>query len=205
MLAGTALVGGAAGRRAARGFSLIEFMITVALAALLLGLAAPSMLTWVRNSQIRTVTDSLQNGLRLAQNEALRRQRQVVFFLSQNAACDAANTATANGRFWVIRTVPLLDGEAAEIVQCGVLAEASAGTTVAGPTALCFGSAGRLVANATPGGGAACGTPANLNSYDVNRPESGYRRLRVTVSLGGQTRLCDPARTLSDTNPDGCP
>jgi type IV fimbrial biogenesis protein FimT len=192
-------------RGARRGFSVIELMITVVLAALLLALAAPSLSTWVRNSQVRTVADSLQNGLRLAQTEAVRRQRQVVFFLSDSAACTTANTASANGRFWVVRTVPLLDGEAAEVVQCGTLADVAAGTTITGPTALCFNSTGRVVANASPGGGAACVPDASgLHSYDVAR-SGADRSLRVTVALGGQTRLCDPARPLSDANPDGCP
>lgn len=191
--------------RAPRGFSLIEFMVTVTLAALLLGLAAPSFVAWIRNAQVRTVTDGLQNGLRLAQTEAVRRQRQVVFFLTTSAACDLANTAATNGRFWVIRTVPLLDGEAAQVVQCGVLADVAAGTTITGPTALCFSSSGRLVANAAPGGGAACTLDASgMSRFDVARAGAD-RALRVTVTLGGQTRLCDPARTLSDTQPDGCP
>lgn len=199
MLSAAAATGSRAGR-ARRGFSLIEFMVTVTLAALLLGLAAPPFATWIRNTQARTVTDSLQNGLRLAQTEAVRRQRQVMFFLSDNATCSTASTATANGRFWVIRTVPLLDGEDAEVVQCGVLAEAAAGSTITGPTTLCFSSSGRLV------GGGTCSTGA-LQRYDVARanPRSGDRPLRVTVSLGGHIRLCDPERTLSDTHPDGCP
>lgn len=191
------------GCAARRGFSLVEFMVTVTLAALLLSLAVPSFVTWIRNAQVRAVADSLQNGLRLAQTEAVRRQRQVVFFLTASAACDTANTATANGRFWLIRTVPLLDGETAQVVQCGVLADVAAGATISGPTAICFSSSGRLVANLAPGGGAAC-TASALNRYDVARAGSD-RSLQVTVSLGGQTRLCDPARTLSDTQPDGCP
>lgn len=192
-------------RCADRGFSLVELMVVVALAALLLSLAAPSLVAWVRNAQIRTLADSLQNGLRLAQTEAVRRQRQVVFFLSASPTCDTANTASANGRFWVVRTVPLLDGEGALVVQCGVLSDVAAGTSIAGPTAICFSASGRLVANATPGGGAACALDASgLNRYDVSR-SGAERALRVTVALGGQTRLCDPARTLSDTSPDGCP
>lgn len=195
----------AGGLAVARGFSLIEFMVTIALAALLLGLASPSFVTWTRNSQVRTVTDSLQNGLRLAQTEAVRRQRQVVFFLTNNATCDTANTASANGRFWVIRTVPLLDGETAQVVQCGVLSDVASGAAISGPTALCFSSAGRLVTNGTPGGGAACTIDASgTNTYDVTRTGAD-RSLRVLVSVGGQTRLCDPARTLSDSQPDGCP
>ncbi len=193
------------GRELRRGFTMIELMITVVLAALLLALAAPSMRLWVRNSQVRTVADSLQNGLRMAQTEASRRQRQVVFHLTNTAACTVANTAAANGRFWLIRTVPLLDGEASEVVQCGTLAEANAGVTITGPTATCFNATGRVVANATPGGGSACTPDASgLNRYDV-AASGADRVLRVTVSLGGQTRMCDPARTLSDAQPDGCP
>jgi hypothetical protein len=59
---------------------------------LLLGLAAPSFSQWTRNAQVRTVTDALQSGARLAQAEAVRRNRQVVFFLTNDAAC-AATTA----------------------------------------------------------------------------------------------------------------
>jgi type IV fimbrial biogenesis protein FimT len=195
-----------ASRSPRHGFSLIELMITITLAALLLSLAAPSFVTWVRNSQVRTVADSLQNGLRIAQTEAVRRQRQVVFFLTDNAACNTTNTATANGRFWIVRTAPLLDGETAEVVQCGVLADVAAGTTIAGPTVLCFSSTGRQVPNSAPDvGGATCTLDASgLSRYDVARAGSN-RTLRVLVALGGQTRLCDPARTLSDTQPDGCP
>jgi type IV fimbrial biogenesis protein FimT len=31
------------------------------------------------------------------------------------------------------------------------------------------------------------------------------RPLQVQIKLGGQVRMCDPARTLSATQPDGCP
>ena len=41
-------------------------------------------------------------------------------------------------------------------------------------------------------------------TYDITIPNAD-RPLRVLVALGGQVRLCDPAKTLSNTNPDGCP
>ena len=66
------------------GFTLVELMVTISLLAILLALAAPSFSTWIRNAQVRTVSDSLQNGIRLAQAEAIRRHRQVVFFLDQS-------------------------------------------------------------------------------------------------------------------------
>jgi type IV fimbrial biogenesis protein FimT len=189
----------------ARGFTLIELIVTITLLSLLLGLAAPSFGLWVRNAQVRAVTDGLQAGIRLAQSEALRRNRQVVFFLTDDRACTNTIAATVDGPFWSIRTVPMLTGEAAEVVQCGQLADTSAGVTVDGPTAaMCFNSMGRQVANAATGvtnGNCTLGT--GDSNFDVS-VAGGDRPLRVSVSLGGRTRLCDPSRTLSATHPDGC-
>lgn len=191
----------------ARGFTLVELMVAITLLALLLLLAMPSFTTWIRNAQVRTVSDALQNGLRLAQAEAVRRHRQVVFYRTNATTCTAATAAEDGGAFWVVRTVPLLNGDdAAEAVQCGQLADVAAGVAIAGATALCFNSAGRQVANANPDiGGAACALDANgTSTFDVSQ-DNADRPLRVLVTLGGSVRLCDPAKTLSSSTPDGCP
>ena len=192
--------------RRARGFTLIELMVTISLLGLLLGLAAPSFSLWTRNAQVRTVSDALQNGTRLAQTEAVRRNRQVVFFLSNDAACSATTAPAANGSNWAIRTVPLTAGDPVETVQCGNLADIAGGVAITGPTAICFNSMGRQAANASPGAGSATCTLAasGVSSYDIAALGSD-RPLRVIVTLGGQVRQCDPARTLSATAPDGCP
>ncbi len=193
-------------RTGQQGLTLIELVVTIALLAMLLGLAAPSFSEWLRNAQVRAVADTLQNGTRLAQAEAVRRNRQVVFFLTNDAACTNSTAPTADGAFWAIRTVPLIVGESAEVVQCGQLADVAEGVRISGPTALCFNSAGRQVANPGPGiASAACVLDASGTSeYELN-VTGGTRPLRVLVTLGGQVRLCDPARTLSATAPDGCP
>ena len=192
--------------RRARGFTLIELMVTISLLGLLLGLAAPSFSLWTRNAQVRTVSDALQNGTRLAQTEAVRRNRQVVFFLSNDAACSATTAPAANGSNWAIRTVPLTAGDPVQTVQCGNLADIAGGVAITGPTAICFNSMGRQAANASPGAGSATCTLAasGVSSYDIAALGSD-RPLRVIVTLGGQVRQCDPARTLSATAPDGCP
>ncbi len=191
---------------ARRGFTLVELMVSIALLSLLLGLAAPQFRTWTRNAQVRTVSDALQSGVRLAQAEAVRRNRQMVFFLTNNAACTTATASDANGSYWQVRSVALLSGEAVEAVQCGVLNDAAAGVTITGPRALCFNSGGRQLANAAPGPtGASCTLDATgTSTYNV-AASGADRALRVTVSLGGQVRLCDPARTQSASAPDGCP
>lgn len=193
-------------KAAARGFTVVELMVTLALLALLLGLAMPSFTTWVRNAQVRTVSDALQNGLRLAQGEAVRRHRQVVFFRTADSACVTTATASATGAFWMVRTVPLVAGDPVEAVQCGVLSDVAAGVTIAGATALCFNSGGRQVANANPNiGGTACALDASgASTFDISS-SGADRPLRVFVTLGGSVRLCDPAKTLSASTPDGCP
>lgn len=189
-----------------RGFTLIELMVTIALMAVLLGLAAPAFTLWTRNAQVRAISDTLQNGARMALSEAVRRNRQVVFFLTNTAGCSASTAPAANGSFWAIRTVPLTSGDTAETVQCGNLSDSSPAVTITGPTAICFNSMGRQVANASPGAGTAtCALDASGRStYDIATLGSD-RPLRVLVSLGGQVRQCDPARVLSTTAPDGCP
>ena len=188
------------------GFTLVELMVTIALLAILLALAAPSFSTWIRNAQVRTVTDSLQGGVRLAQAEAIRRHRQVVFFLTNQAGCDATLTADAGGSAWVIRTLPLMAGDPVEAVQCGQLADMSPNISIAGATALCFNSIGRQVANAAPDvGGATCDLDASgTSTFDVSASNAD-RPLRVLVTLGGSVKLCDPAKSLSASTPEGCP
>ncbi|WP_240648572.1 GspH/FimT family pseudopilin [Variovorax beijingensis] len=195
-----------------RGFTLVEMVITFAIMALLAALAMPSMLGWVRNNKIRTVSDSLQNGLRLAQAEATRRSRQVVFALTDDkpAGASTAYTAKTDGSNWAIETVAALteDGTGA-FVEAGVLRDVGSNVMISGPAAICFNALGRLVANASPGvTGANCGLPsssAHVYTITMSDQVTGDRPLKVTVALGGQIRLCDPSRTLSSSQPDGCP
>ncbi len=180
-----------------RGFTLIELVVTVALLGILLALAAPGFGTWINNTRVRTVSDALQNGVRQAQAEAVRRNRTVVFYLTNDQPSLTA-TAVAEGRNWGIRTVSLFSGDTAEFVNGGALADVASGVEIDdGPTALCFNASGQQVTVS----GQSC--TAGIATYNVNRTGAD-RPLRITVSIGGRVRMCDPAKTLSATNPDGC-
>lgn len=191
--------------RRTAGFTLIEMMVTIVLMSILMALAFPSMTAWIRNSRVRAVSDSLQNGLRLAQAEALRRSRQTVFSLTDSASPQTSLTAVANGRNWSINTVQLMTDETAAFVEGGVLGSAATDVLITGPAAICFNSLGRLVVNGSTGvTGADCTAASVPATYDVTLAGAD-RRLRVLVALGGQVRMCDREKTLSATNPDGCP
>lgn len=82
-----------------RGLTLVELLVTVTLLVILLFLAAPNFITWINNTRVRTVAEVLQNGVRFAQAEAIRRNRSVVFYLT-NAEPSLAAAAVANGTNW---------------------------------------------------------------------------------------------------------
>lgn len=185
------------------GFTLIELMVTIALFSILAMLAMPSFNTWVNNTKVRTVTDSLQNGLRFAQAEAVRRSRPLVFSLTNSAAPEVSLKAAENGSNWSINVSKSNLDAANVFVQSGVLSDVGSGVTIKGPAAICFNSMGRLIANEDTGvDGATCDT-TTPPTYEINITGAD-RRLKVLVALGGQVRMCDPARKLADF-PDGCP
>ncbi|MCX7276526.1 MAG: GspH/FimT family pseudopilin [Burkholderiales bacterium] len=196
--------------RQVRGFTLIELMVTLTVAALLLLAVMPSFSQWIANAKVRSVAEEIQNGLRQAQAEAIRRNRQTVFALT-NATPALAATPVANGKNWYVQTV-VLTGSAetsAEFVQ-GSNYATQAGVTVTGPAAVCFGSLGGLVtlASTATGLSTACSSTATsytLVSANAVAGNNAYRTLKVLLTPGGQVRMCDPTRTLSATVPDGCP
>jgi type IV fimbrial biogenesis protein FimT len=59
---------------AARGFTLIELMVTLVLLAVMLTLAAPSFLTFQRNAELTSTANSFVGSLSAARAEAMKRQ-----------------------------------------------------------------------------------------------------------------------------------
>jgi type IV fimbrial biogenesis protein FimT len=208
--------------RRTSGFTMIEMAVTMTVFAILVALGVPSMTTWIRNNKVRTVTDSLQTGLRLAQAESLRRSRQVVFALTNSTTPTAIPLpAVANGTSWAIWTIPSMTNladETPQFIQSGVLSNASANVTINGVAAVCFNSMGRLVNNATSvtaitGAANNCVQPTTpppqqptappAQVFSVNTPGAD-RPLQVNLSLGGQVHMCVLNVALSATHPEGC-
>lgn len=199
-----------------RGFTLIELMVTVAIVAILVMLGLPSFTGWVANTRVRTVAESLQNDFRLAQAEAVRRNRQVAFVLTNTSDPSAATVVAASpATNWSIRALPLLNSDEGLSSTSGdttfikgyAKTDNSAATVTGDVSLLCFNSVGRLVASAATiadAGGGSCTAPTtNTPLYFRVQNEVGDRPLWVSVELGGKIRMCDPNKTLG-THPDAC-
>lgn len=56
-----------------KGFTLVELIITIAIAAIILGLAVPNYQTFLVNQRVQSLSTTLIAALRLARNEAITR------------------------------------------------------------------------------------------------------------------------------------
>ncbi|MDO9216194.1 MAG: GspH/FimT family pseudopilin, partial [Lacisediminimonas sp.] len=66
-------------RRRLSGLGLVEVMISLAVVLVVLGVALPSLGSWVRDMPVRAAAESLKSGFELARMEAVRRNARVRF------------------------------------------------------------------------------------------------------------------------------
>lgn len=200
-----------------RGFSIVEVVVGVAIMGFLLATAAPSFALWLKNSQVKTAAEAIQNGLQFARGEAVRRNRLILFQLTDSL--DNTCSLSLDAGNWVVSAKPVA-GKCAgdwinDTVALDILADPAilqvrpamegARTVVlaASQASVGFNALGRI----TP-------TPGTLPvAIEVTNPSGGacradggpVRCLRVTVTLGGQIRICDPDPALAATSdPQRC-
>lgn len=78
-----------------KGFTLVELMITLAVLAIVLSLAAPSFSSMLRDNRASTLGSELQGALQFARSEAVKRRQSVIICRS-----NAGGTGCANGDDW---------------------------------------------------------------------------------------------------------
>lgn len=201
-------------RRRRFGFSLIEMMIAVVIAALLLMIGLPNMNIWLNNTRVRTAGETLLAGLNLARTEAVRRNTTVRFQLVSDltSACSLSTSGTS----WVVSLADPAgacnadpsDVNAPQIIQKKSGAEGTSAVvlTASGAATVHFNGLGRVT---SPGGA------LNMTNIEITNPAAGacqhvdavngtMRCLRIRISTGGEVKMCDPA-VVDATDPRICP
>jgi type IV fimbrial biogenesis protein FimT len=162
---------------------LIELMIALGISALLLTLAVPSISAFLRNTEIRSTSEAIVNGLRTARSEAVRRNTAVSFnFVSAGSASWTVKRASDNTQ-----------------IQAYSYKEGAVNTVVAGlpdgSSSVTFNGLGRVMP------AAAGGTP-NLREINIRSAlDSDARALRIYVDEARGIRMCDPSPSLAGLDP----
>ncbi|NJN46950.1 MAG: prepilin-type N-terminal cleavage/methylation domain-containing protein [Candidatus Competibacteraceae bacterium] len=83
------------------GFTLLELIVTMAIAAIVLTVAVPSFQGIIRNNRIASHTNDFTSSLNLARSEAVKRARRVVLCKStDSASCDTSSAGWEQG--WIV-------------------------------------------------------------------------------------------------------
>jgi type IV fimbrial biogenesis protein FimT len=197
-------------RATSGGVTLIELMIGLAIVAMLLGLGLPSLSAWLANARVRTAAEGLQAGLAMARSEAMRRNQNVEFVVT-NDTIDIGSVATlaadVNGMHWAVRFMdPTIASYSLIDARSGF---EGTGRADGQPAAVQVTASDPLIVFRGMGGT----NLGALATFDVSNPGAGachttatpspIRCLRVQVSVSGLVRLCDPSVTdAADTR--GC-
>lgn len=194
------------------GFTLIEVMIALTVLGIVLMIGLPNLATWMQNTQIRTAAEGLQSGLQLARAEAIKRNKPVRFQLvtSLTSGCVLSNQGTS----WVVsQTDPtgLCDVAESESIAPQAIQKRDGNEGTPYATIKGLDSTGAAAASLVQFNGLGRVTGATpIATIKVENPTGGtcqpggpMRCLQLTVSTGGEVRMCDPAVTDA-TDPRKC-
>ncbi len=108
-------------RKADGGFTLVELMVTIFVAAILMAIAVPSFKHIIASSRLTTVSNSLVDALNTARMEAIKRNSDTQFCANAGNGDDTLGTACNNQ----LGAVYALTGASGAQVATTVLAPAS--------------------------------------------------------------------------------
>ena len=162
------------------GFTLIELLVTVAVVAIALQIAIPSVLTFQRNAGLSSAASNLTATLNNARSEAMTRgiRTRVI--------------PTATG--WSSGTISFVDVDgtgdpaATDNIILNTQAAFPSYVTITGPTQFQFEPSGFATTNGT----------LSMERSDVTGDELLRQTRRVKVANTGRVRVCTP-KTATDT------
>jgi type IV fimbrial biogenesis protein FimT len=181
-----------------QGFTLIELLIAIALLAFLMSLASPMYSQFMANTQIRTAAETMLDGARMAQQQAIKLNTPARFVLTPATGWSAEFADEDHpGSFLQLQVYLFAEGAP----------KASVTAHPAGATQVTFNGLGRIVPNAD--------ASASLSWVGVTVPTSvsgSPRPLNLVIKAvdsAGTTfagmKVCDPDTGVAVTDPRHCP
>ncbi|MBA2674663.1 GspH/FimT family pseudopilin [Ramlibacter sp.] len=161
--------------RRARGMTLVELLVVMAIAAIGTKLAAPGIAQLLANYKVRGVAEAIVSGLNFARGEAARRNSPVSFALATDGGWTIQQVSTSS---------TLLSRSAADLAGATVASSSSA-------TSVTFVATG-LVQSGT-----------QMTQVNISSPASNTQTRRINIFGGGLIRMCDPGVTTA-SDPRKC-
>jgi len=161
------------------GFTLIELLITIAIVAIAMAIAVPSMSAFVRNAELTSTANSLLASLNTARSEAMKRAMNAMV-----VPIDATNWSQG----WIVFVDKARNGNPNDSTNIIVMRQDALPSyfAVSGPAGFKFDASGFAITNN--------GT-VSVVRQDVSGAEQLRETRRVKVGNTGRVRICTPTST----------
>lgn len=167
------------------GFTLIEALVTVSVAAVLLAVTVPSAIEWIRLNRLKASAAELVTDIQLARSETVRRNTQVFLAFRTSAAekCYTVHTRTALG------ICDCLLGAGAACGSGAIAANRFELKTVSVPAV----NGVSMTFNRSIYFNPPSAMPNGAATLQVDFDGGGSRQLRVVTNAAGRPQICTPS------------
>lgn len=185
--------------RCPRGFTLIELMVTIAVAAVLMMVAVPNFITFQRNAELTSTTNTLIAALNAARSEAMKRGA-------------FAMVVPKDGASWNSGWIVFVDKDLSQDFDASkdeVVLEQPAPSSyiVVGGSGIAAGAAPYVLYNGSgyskdkSGGFGAITISVARN--DVGEAQAADQTRRIKIAATGRIRSCRPSQDSTCTATEG--
>lgn len=177
------------------GFTLIEMMMTIAIAAILFAISAPSFQGMIERARVKSLAEAIYSHLQFAKGEALKGMQgpggdvQVTFKKDANPQCFGMVRDTDACDCTNVNTPDCIIGGSERLVTL---------TNAEFPGALIVGTGDETIEFDSIRG------TANNTTIEVQSTSTATLKLAIVVSVLGRIKICIPSGGDDITGYEGC-